>query len=186
MLSDLERKQNALLALAENFGKAFSEELLTMWLKLLAHHDAQTVEQAIMLVICEYEYKTLPPFAVLKKALDRTRGKREVSPEALALAEWGKVLDDIAKLGAYAGPPPDMHPVTAYALRCMGGWGAACQWETDTLGWKEKDFCAAWKLAYGREEIMALGATALAANSQGLESTNEILGRMVARAGLEA
>lgn len=40
-----------------------------------------------------------------------------------------------------------MHPATAHALRSLGGWDAACHWETDKLNWRKREFISLWVLA---------------------------------------
>ena len=73
---DLEeaKKITAIRGLVENFGKEMSDDLQNLWLDLLAPYSAALVGKAVMRVISSYEYKTLPPFAVLKAALDELAG----------------------------------------------------------------------------------------------------------------
>ena len=46
-----ERKLAALMALAANFGKEFSESLLGIWLNLLSHYSADAVDAGVSRVI---------------------------------------------------------------------------------------------------------------------------------------
>ncbi len=86
-ISDEQRKVGALTALAENFGKELSGPLLNMWLDLLAGYQADQVLKAVRLVIERYEFKTMPPFAVLKSALGDIAGTSTKSLELQAMAE---------------------------------------------------------------------------------------------------
>ena len=62
----------------------------------------------------------------------------------------------------------------------MGGWDAACSWETDKLEWRRREFIEAWKQAHGREEAMALGeGGVMSLASGGPESARSILGRVL-------
>lgn len=157
-----DRKVMALMALAANFGKDLPDCLLAMWLDLLKPYSAQHVSEAVKRVILAYEYKTIPPFAILKRELDRLTG--EVSPEKAlpmqAEAEWTRLLDLLRRHGAYR-QPDDLHPTTAQVLRSMGGWDNACQWEEAKLEWRRKEFIEAWQLAHGHVDLMALGAAAI-------------------------
>lgn len=166
----------AIMALAANFGKEFPECLLPIWLDLLAPYPASLVNEAVKQVILTYEYKTMPPFAVLQRELDKLSG---VIPEAKALdmraeAEWGKLLDAIGRYGSYR--KPDLHKTTEYVLRSMGGWGAACQWDAARLEWRRKEFVEAWKMADGKVDLMIGGAEAIPELPQ---SARAILDRML-------
>ncbi len=189
---DKQRKLAALYALALNYGKEFPRPLAQLWMRLLAPYSADQVEDGVARVVSEYEYKTLPPFAVLRKAMDKASG---IVPPDRALdmqaeAEWHALLDAVSSRGRYN--PPALHPTTAYVLRGMGGWNAACGWETDKLEWRHREFTDAWKLAHGNTEAMALGARgveAIAAQPEGLTAASALVGRVLgitANGGQEA
>jgi hypothetical protein len=160
--SDNAKKGIALSVLAENFGRDFSDDLLRLWLDLLAPYSAEQVQAAVKAVISGYVYKTLPPFAVLKAALDDVSGTGEKALELQALSEWGKLLDAFAKQGSRHKPP--LHPTTDYVLHCLGGWETACQWTYRELDFKRRDFLRYWTEAHGRLDILALGADAVCAS----------------------
>jgi len=168
------------MALAANYGKEFPESLLSIWLDLLKDYSVKAVNAGVRKVISDYEYKTIPPFAVLRKAMDKASGL--VSPERAldmsADAEWNKLLDDISRYGRYKRPA--LHATTAYVLRGMGGWDAACNWETDKLEWRRKEFIEAWKLAHGNVDALSLGAGGVdALTSDGFEPAGAIMGRVL-------
>lgn len=155
---DEERKISALLALAENFGKEFPENLLDMWLELLKPYSARHVHLAVRAVLEEYEYKTLPPFAVLRRALDDLAGTSEKSLELQAVAEWGVLLKTIDRVGYYG--VPKLHSTTAYVVRLMGGWESVCCWPEKGMEFRRKDFIELWAQSHGKVDRMALGADA--------------------------
>ena len=152
-------KLSALDALAANYGAELNPNLKRLWLDLLSGYSSGQVSEAVKSVIERYEYKTLPPFAVLKKALYAQSG---ISPEALeaqAIAEWGIVFSATQSNGRYN--KPSFHPTTEYALQLMGGWGSACSWNMEDIAWRRKEFIAFWKEAHGKVEYMTLGAEAV-------------------------
>ena len=152
-------KAIAINALAENFGKEFSPALLGLWLDLLAPYPVALVRASVKAVIEHYEFKALPPFAVLKKALDDLAGTSEQALLVQAAAEWTRLQEAVSRSGSYARPD-DMHPTTAHVVRVMGGWAAVCQWETRYLDLKRREFVSLWTQADGKTEFLALGAKA--------------------------
>ena len=153
-------------------------------MRLLVPYSAEQVEDGVAHVVSEYEYKTLPPFAVLKKAMDKASGilSQERALDMAAEAEWCKLCDDVSRLGRYREPTHCQ--TTAYVLRGMGGWDAACNWEQDKLEWRHKEFIDAWKLAHGNTHAMSLGADgieALTASSR-IESAGAIVNRVLSLA----
>lgn len=171
------RKVAAIAFLSQNYGEAMSDGLLDIWLGLLEDYTPEQVQYGVNEVIKAYEYKTRPPFAVLRKAIDNVSGIRRIKPEDKiaieAEAEWNCLLENISAYGYYR--KPDLHPTTEYVLRGMGGWEAACGWNTDKLEWRHKEFVEKWAMAYGIEGKMALGATGLLNIAEGPQSISEIL-----------
>lgn len=150
------QKSMAINALAENFGKEFSPGLLELWIELLEPYSAARVKRAAKLVIERYEFKTFPPFAVFKNALDELAGTSEKALELQAIAEWGIVLQEVARSGPYRAPT--LHRTTEHALRLLGGWDEACRWNVKELDFKRRDFIRLWMDSHGRVERMRLGA----------------------------
>jgi hypothetical protein len=143
-------------ALAANFNAQMPAELKKMWLMLLEGYSAGMVAEAVRKVIESYEFKTLPPFAVLKRALDELAGVDGKSFELQAIAEWGVLGAAIAKHGYYS--KPELHPTTEHVLSLMGGWEAACQWTYSDAAFRRRDFINLWTESHGRVEAMQLGA----------------------------
>ncbi len=151
------KKAIAITVMAENFGKELSPALASLWLDLLAPYDAVHVQAAVRAVIEGYEYKTLPPFAVLKRELDNLAGTSEQALLLQAESEWALLQTAISQRGIYS-PPENLHPTTAHVLSVMGGWQAACAWETRSLDFKRRDFIDLWTQADGKADVLALGA----------------------------
>ncbi|MDR1947603.1 MAG: hypothetical protein LBQ51_10640 [Desulfovibrio sp.] len=154
-----EKKLSALLGLAENFSKIFPSNMLDLWMEMLTPYSAAHVVAAVKVVIDRYEYKTIPPFAVLKRALNDLMGTSESSLELQAIAEWGILLDTIDSIGYYR--TPHLHQTTAYVVRLLGGWQTVCCWPEKGMEFRRKDFLEYWKHAHGREDKMQLGADAV-------------------------
>ena len=171
-----QEKAAALQGMAANFGKNLDTNLLKLWLRLLEPYTVEAVNEAILRVIEHYDFKTLPPFAVLKKHLNGGR----TSEQTLAMkaeAEWDLLLENIGRFGWMR--EPDMHPTTAHVLRAMGGWQAACSWGNSSLEWKHKDFVERWQQADGNLELMQGGALAIEAHIKrrlALKSVDEAMG----------
>lgn len=163
-LNEKARKIAAILALSNNYGKVMEDNLLGIWLDLLNDFSATEVERGVKEVIETYEYKTRPPFAVLRKAIEKVTGKNRIDPEEQlvleAQSEWDRVLDAIRRLGSYRHPDY-LDNTTKFVLRGFGGWDAVCKWETDRLDWKRKEFIDRWKIARGREWYMLRGANGI-------------------------
>lgn len=76
-----------------------------------------------------------------------------------ALGEWTKLLSDIEEHGSYRYPS-HMDLITSHVLRLMGGWEAACRWKIKNLEERRKEFIELWIESQGKEDVLALGATA--------------------------
>lgn len=179
MRDENKEKLAAIMALSANFGKEFSTALLKIWLELLEEYPADVVNAGVRAVIVQYKYKTIPPFAVLREAMERIAGiiPQEESLDIAAAAEWNKLVDDIGRRGRYSCP--QFCPTTSYVLRGMGGWDAACSWDTDKLEWRRREFIEAWRQSHGREEAMMLGSEGIKALVGGPESSRAILNRVL-------
>lgn len=154
------KKALAIAALAENFGKELSEALLSMWLDLLAPYPAPLVEEAARRVVSRYAYKTMPPFAILRQAIDEAQGMDAGHARREAIGAWERVCAAISAFGPYRAPALDERSLRI--VRLMGGWEAACSWERASLDFKRRDFLALWQ-EDGAHDIPALEATCAAA-----------------------
>lgn len=171
MATDVQRKILALTALALNYGKPFPEPLLKLWLDMLDEYSAEQVEQGVQHVMREYEYKTLPPFAILNKAI---KALYNIVPEEqlihmAAEAEWVKLRTLIRENG-WVHPPKDLHPTTAYVVNAFGGWSAVCNWYSDEMQWRRKEFIERWEMANNNIALMEGGADAVLDGRRGMSS----------------
>ena len=158
-LSEKAGKLAAIDALAANFGVEVPGALKVAWLDLLRCYPLQQVENAVKAVIRQYEYKTMPPFAVLQAALDDLRGLGEKAFKLQAIAEWAKLYEAISYFGYYS--KPKLHPTTEYVLRLLGGWQVACMWNSSELEFRRKEFVRLWMDSHGQLKVMELGAEAV-------------------------
>lgn len=174
--NDTAQKLKALYGMAMNYGKELPEQLAELWLQLLTPYTAEQVAAAVARVVTTYEFKTLPPFAVLKRQLDVFKGIGAEAVEAMAAAEWQRVLAEIERVGSY-GNPKGLHETTLFVLRSIGGWSQICQWPVDWLEQRRKEFLAQWVQAHGKAVAMSLGADAVKEAIEA-ESAGAILGRL--------
>lgn len=156
-MTELERKTTAVGAIAENFGKEVSPALLKIWLRLLACYTPEQVEAGAARVIETYAFKTMPPYAILREAIEEAAGASPQATELKAAAEWTWLQEAVSRCGRYA-PPEHMHPTTAHVVSVMGGWQTVCAWETRYLDLKRREFVDLWTQADGKADVLALGA----------------------------
>ncbi len=156
------RKATAIQALSLNYDKKMEPVLLKIWLRLLAKYTVQQVEAGVERVIAEYVYKTIPPFAVLKHAIDKSLPSyvEESTLEAMAESEWAALREQVRRLGIYRTPHFD-NPTTACVVDMMGGWSAMCDMVKGELSYRRKDFIELWLNSYGKEQAMLSGGNAV-------------------------
>lgn len=153
-MTALERKTMAVAAIAENFGKEITPELLKIWLSLLSRYTPEQVEAGAVRVIEAYEYKTMPPYAVLREAIEDSAGIGQKAAKLKAAAEWAWLQDAIARHDIRE----EIHPTTAHVVRIMGGWQAVGMWETRYIDLKRREFVDLWMQADGKVDVLAMGA----------------------------
>ncbi len=165
-----EGKLTALNGLAGNYSAALQPETARMWLYLLRGYSDEQVQAAALDVIREHgpesvPYRSMPPFSLMQKALDRIAGgvgagEREA---VMAEAEWAQVMRAAREVGSWGSP--GLSAATDFVLRQMGGWQCACAWREQDLPWRRREFIELWKLACGKVEAMEKGADAVRALS---------------------
>lgn len=146
-LNDTQRKIVALNALAANFGQEFPDALLSMWLDILKPYSVGQVQAACRHVVMHYEYKTLPPLAIVLKAIPGfVPALQKRSPEEThrdeAIREW-QIFDENAHRSAPM-PKNDVTTTGIAALRCIGGWDALRQCLEKNLPFLRRDFIDAY------------------------------------------
>ncbi len=163
-----EGKLAALNGLAGNYSAALQPETARMLLYLLRGYSEQQVQEAALDVICEYgpesvPYRSMPPFSLMQKALDRIAGNVGAAERdaAMAEAEWAQVLRAAREVGSWGSP--SLGAATEFVLRQMGGWRCACAWREQDLPWRRREFIELWKMAKGKVEYLEKGADGVAA-----------------------
>lgn len=160
---DARKVGEALKALAMNFNSDIKPELFSVWLAKLSEFPANVVLMAVSNVMDTYEFKTLPPYAILRNEILKLLGRNETPEDktAKAQAEWDTLVRKIERIGSY-GEPGELHETTDYVLRAMGGWSALCSSLTQAnMPFMAKDFVTRWVQADGKVEAMEGGALAL-------------------------
>lgn len=160
-VNENEEKAFAFAGLAENFGKQISSGLLGMWMNLVESYSAEQVAAACAAVIRKYEYKTLPPFAVIQRELDELTGNTPAMLELQAAAEWTNLLAMLRVGVRYR--KIQVHPTTEATVRVLGGWNAVCDWPEKSLDFKRNDFIHHWQELHGKADLLELGAEGMKA-----------------------
>lgn len=180
MKEESAQKARYIRLLAANYGAELDEDTTTLWLVLLAPYSAEQCRNAVLSVVrtCGYEavrFGSLPPFALIQRALDAGTGvvRGERNTRLMAEAEWGKLLEAVGVSGIWR--EPQLHPTTAFVVRQMGGWKRVCRWKEEELGWKHREFLGLWCESSGREEVLLLGARAVARLEEGPQSVAAVL-----------
>lgn len=172
MNRDAEEKMRLIRMLASNYSAELDEDTATLWLVLMSAYSVEDCRSAVLSVVrgCGFEsvrFGSLPPFALIQRELDaRTgtvRGERNLSLQAEA--EWGRLLDQVRSCGFWR--TPKLHPTTEFVVRQLGGWERVCRWKEEDLSWKRREFLSAWREAAGREDVLSLGAEAVAGLDRG-------------------
>ena len=172
MNRDAEEKMRLIRMLASNYSAELDEDTATLWLVLMSAYSVEDCRSAVLSVVrgCGFEsvrFGSLPPFALIQRELDaRTgtvRGERNLALQAEA--EWGRLLDQVRSCGFWR--TPKLHPTTEFVVRQLGGWERVCRWKEEDLSWKRREFLSAWREAAGREDVLSLGAEAVAGLDRG-------------------
>lgn len=165
---EIERKIAAIQALAINFNADVPHPLLKMWLKLLSRYSPEQVEAGVEFLIENYPYKTLPPFAELKKAIEQCSPGYidEDTLKIAAEAEWAKLREMVPRIGIYRTPTFD-NKTTECVVRMMGGWSAQCNMRQDEKPYRRKEFIELFVSSFGKEETMLSGGNAVLELSEG-------------------
>ena len=172
MNRDAEEKMRLIRMLASNYSAELDEDTATLWLVLMSAYSVEDCRSAVLSVVrgCGFEsvrFGSLPPFALIQRELDaRTgtvRGERNLALQAEA--EWGRLLEEVRSCGFWR--TPKLHPTTEFVVRQLGGWERVCRWKEEELSWKRREFLSAWREAAGREDVLSLGAEAVAGLDRG-------------------
>jgi hypothetical protein len=95
-----------------------------------------------------------------------------------SLIAWGKVLDAMQRVGAYATVCFDDGLIHA-AITDMGGWMQLCRGKVDELPFLQKRFCDGYKAYANRGDVVypavLLGEHEIANNAKGYVSASPVL-----------
>lgn len=185
-MANEEQRIEILNMIAENYGVTMSDRIMFMWLGLLADYDFRDIQKAAMNLIRhsgndQVAYKTMPPFALMQRELDKVCGAITDPEEKLTLlaeTAWNGLLTAINRYGSYR-MPEDLDDTTLYCLRSMGGWQVVCNWRESELNWRKKEFLELFALADGKVEMLESGPEAIEALSPpsiGPTTTKDALG----------
>ncbi len=162
VLTGKERIIAALQAMAQNFNSKVPDTLLQMWLSLLKPYRVEEIETGVKRVILEYEYKTLPPFAVLRQAIEKSLSTYvdDSTLQAMAEAEWAALREQVRRIGVYRTPRLD-NVTTACVVDLMGGWETMCNMTVGELPYRRRDFIELWLNSREKEAAMLTGGNAV-------------------------
>ncbi|MDO5537995.1 MAG: hypothetical protein Q4F72_10760 [Desulfovibrionaceae bacterium] len=180
-LADQDAREYVLLGFEQVLGQSLAPEQRAFWLCRLESVSPDDLGQALDLVLETYDRQGVPPFAVIRKAVDQVTGV--VPAEVKALSEWRWLLDAVRRCGSYN--EPDMHPTTYCVVETLGGWSEVCQWTGEDLKHRMKPFLAAWVKSDNYAESMGQGMAVLEAGARRL-AVEQSPRRAIGRSALQA
>lgn len=157
------KKSKLLNAMAGNFGVKVPADTLDLWLDRLSMYTAEQVGAAVMVVIDTYEYKCLPPFAVVKKALDAVTGQSQAAITDEAGEAWQYMMKQVASVGR--NRTPNLPERTAEIMRSLGGWSAVCNWTNDEMPFRKREFVGLWQSKVDGDRVALVDSEQLAIGS---------------------
>lgn len=154
------------------YGKDLSKFAITVWEQACNTFDVQQVSKALSAHLMDPERgQFMPKPADIVRQLQGTNTDR-------SLIAWGKVLDAMQRVGAYASVCFDDGLIHA-SISDMGGWMQLCRSKTDELPFLQKRFCDGYKAYANRGDAsypaVLLGEHELTNNSKGYASAPPVL-----------
>jgi hypothetical protein len=144
--ADFQKFRSSLTAVAELYSKPLSEAALALWWDALQRFDATDVERALRATIQDPDGgQFMPRPADLIRRLEGTASDR-------ALIAWGKVLEAMRRVGAYASVVFDDGLIHA-AIDDMGGWPTVCRSTVEELPFIQKRFCDTFRAYSKRPDV---------------------------------
>lgn len=83
---------------------------------------------------------------------------QQVAPQVEAMAAWEELLSYVKK-GRFSKPEKFNKPFTENVLTSMGGWGAACNWNVDSISFRRAEFIKIYVSYMDNGSQMAVGMT---------------------------
>ena len=154
------KKSKLLNAMAGNFGVKIPADTLDLWLNRLEAYTVEQVAGAVNIVIDTYEYKCLPTFAVIKKALDEVTGQSKGAIAYEATQAWQHMMRLVGRVGR--NRTPELPERTAEIMRSMGGWEVVCNFTEKEMPWKEKRFVELWQGKVDGDQVALVGSEQIA------------------------
>ena len=167
-MESTQQKIAMLQKMAMAFDKKFSDDQLTIYLEYLADYTPEQVAKAVKQLIASYSYG-LPKIADIIKTIQAQETATQPSVELMAESEWSRLRENVRRLGRYREPKFD--PTTAAVVENLGGGWAICDWYTDEMEWRHRDFVRLWQEFYGKEDF--LGITESRAHQSALPSGDD-------------
>ena len=125
------------------YRQPVSEFVLQVWCQACQPYTLEQVSKAMTAHITDAERGVYAPkVADLVRVLAGTHTDR-------ALLAWGKVLDAMARVGAYSDVVFD-DPAIHATIEDLGGWTKICRLETKELSYLQHRFCESHKAYTGR------------------------------------
>lgn len=154
------------------YGKDLSDFAVAVWAQACEAFDVQQVSKALSAHLMDPERgQFMPKPADIVRQLQGTNTDR-------SLIAWGKVLDAMQRVGAYASVCFDDGLIHA-SITDMGGWMPLCRSEIDDLPFLQKRFCDGYKAYANRGEVRypstLLGEHEIANNAKGYTSSGPVL-----------
>lgn len=128
------------------YGKDLSDFAVAVWAQACEAFDVQQVSKALSAHLMDPERGQFMP-----KPADIVRQLQGTSTDR-SLVAWGKVLDAMQRVGAYASVCFDDGLIHA-SITDMGGWMQLCRSEIDDLPFLQKRFCDGYKAYASRGEV---------------------------------
>jgi len=128
------------------YGRDLSKFAIAVWEQACDSFDVEQVTKALSAHLMDPERgQFMPKPADIVRQIQGTHGDR-------SLIAWGKVLDSLQRVGAYASVCFDDGVIHA-VIEDMGGWVKLCRSKTDDLGYLQKRFCDAYKAYSQRGDV---------------------------------
>lgn len=149
------------------YGKDLSKFAIAVWEQACDSFDVEQVTKALSAHLMDPERgQFMPKPADIVRQIQGTHGDR-------SLIAWGKVLDAMQRVGAYASVCFDDGIIHA-SIVDMGGWKVLCRSEIDDLPFLQKRFCDGYKAYANRGDVkfpaVLLGEHELLNSAKGYKS----------------
>jgi hypothetical protein len=163
---------NVLQGVHDFYGRDMSAFAVTVWAMACETFDVEQVSKALSAHLMDPERgQFMPKPADIVRQLQGTNTDR-------SLIAWGKVLDAMQRVGAYATVCFDDGLIHA-AITDMGGWMQLCRGKVDELPFLQKRFCDGYKAYANRGDVVypavLLGEHEIANNAKGYVSASPVL-----------